>query len=135
MKKAEEKKTKAVNNNSFDVYIDFIFEDGIIFIAIRNNSDNPVFNVKVKFNSRFTGVNGMKEISSINLFRNIEFLAPQKEIRTFLDSSESYFNRKQPTTITAHIFYKDIQRKDNEIVVKHDLEIYRDIGYIIKNNN
>ena len=136
MKKTAEKRSKAadINNLSFDVYVDFIFDDGLIFILIKNNGSNPVFNVSVKFSSRLTGVNGLKEITSINLFKNIEFLAPQKEIRTFLDTSESYFNRKQPTKITTDIFYRDIQNKIHEVVIKHDLEIYKDIGYIIKKN-
>lgn len=104
----------------------------MFFIVIKNNSNNPVFKVKVKFNNRILGVNGSKEITSLKLFKNIEFLAPQKEIRTFLDTSESYFSRKQPTKIITEIFYKDIHNKSHEIVIKHDLEIYRDIGFIIK---
>jgi hypothetical protein len=136
MKKAAEKRPKTADiiNLSFDVYVDFIFDDGLIFILIKNNSSNPVFNVSVKFSSRLRGVNGLKEITSINLFKKIEFLAPQKEIRTFLDTSESYFSRKQPTKITTDIFYKDIQNKAHEVLIKHDLEIYRDIGYIVKKN-
>jgi hypothetical protein len=134
MKKKEVKKSKAieVTNLSFDVYTDFIFDDGLFFIMIKNNSSNPVFNVRIKFNSRILGINGSKEITSLNLFKNIEFLAPQKEIKTFLDTSESYFSRKQPTKITTEICYKDIQSKDHQVVIKHDLEIYRDIGFVIK---
>ncbi|OGU76914.1 MAG: hypothetical protein A2V93_07570 [Ignavibacteria bacterium RBG_16_34_14] len=136
MKKATEKRSKPddIIHLSFDVYVDFIFDDGLIFILIKNNSSKPVFNVSVKFSSRLTGVSGLKEITSINLFKKIEFLAPQKEIRTFLDTSESYFKRKQPTKITTYIFYKDIQNKDHDIVIKHNLEIYKDIGYIVKKN-
>ncbi len=134
MKKKEIRKSKAleVKNQAFDVYLDIIFENGLLFIVIKNNSNNPVFKVKVKFNSRILGVNGSKEITSLKLFKNIEFLAPQKEIKTFLDTSESYFSRKQPTKIMTEIFYKDIQNKNHEVVIKHDLEIYRDIGFIIK---
>jgi hypothetical protein len=134
MKKAGQKISKedSIRHNTTDVYVDFIFDEGLFFIVIKNNSTNPVFKVKVKFNSRINGLNGLKEINSINLFKNIEFLAPQKEIKTFLDTSESYFNRKEPTKIIAHIFYKDIQNKECENVVTHDLEIYRDIGYIIR---
>lgn len=134
MKKKEDKKSKtiAVINRTFDVFLDIIFENGLFFIVIKNNSNNPVFKVKVKFNNRILGVNGSKEITSLKLFKNIEFLAPQKEIKTFLDTSESYFSRKQPTKIITEIFYKDIHNKSHEIVIKHDLEIYKDIGFIIK---
>ncbi len=134
MKKKEVKKSKAieVTNQSFDVIIDFIFDNGLLFILIKNNSNNPAFNVRVKFNNRILGVNGSKEITSLNLFKNIEFLAPLKEIKTFLDTSESYFSRKQPTKIITEIFYKDIQNKEHQVVIKHDLEIYRDIGFVTK---
>ncbi len=134
MKKKEVKKSKAieVTNLTFDIYTDFIFDDGLFFIMIKNNSNNPAFKVRIKFNTRILGVNGSKEITSLNLFKNIEFLAPQKEIKTFLDSSESYFSRKQPTKITTEIYYKDVQNKDHQVVINHDLEIYRDIGFVIK---
>ncbi len=134
MKKKEIKKSKAieVTNQSFDVIIDFIFDNGLLFILIKNISNNPAFNVRVKFNNRILGVNGSKEITSLNLFKNIEFLAPLKEIKTFLDTSESYFSRKQPTKIITEIFYKDIQNKEHLVVIKHDLEIYRDIGFVTK---
>ena len=134
MKKKEVKKSKAieVTNQSFDVIIDFIFDNGLLFILIKNISNNPAFNVRVKFNNRILGVNGSKEITSLNLFKNIEFLAPLKEIKTFLDTSESYFSRKQPTKIITEIFYKDIQNKEHQVVIKHDLEIYRDIGFVTK---
>ncbi len=134
MKKAEEKKSNRIDviNQSFDVYLDFVFEDGLFYIVINNNSDAPVFNVRVKFGKKITGLNGKKEITSLNLFKNIEFLAPHKEIKTFLDTSESYFRRQQPTKITAEIAYKDVRNKDHQVVIKHDLEIYRDIGFIVK---
>jgi hypothetical protein len=131
LKKSPVKESKPAIS-SFDVYVDFIFDDGLIFILIKNNSSSPVFKVRVKFNSRLSGVNGLKEISSINLFKNIEFFPPQKEIKTFLDTSDSYFASKQPTKITTNIFYRDIKNKARKVVINHDLEIYRDIGYIIK---
>ena len=137
MEKVDKKKSTELDqtDKAFDVYLDFVFEDGLFYIVIKNNCNNPVFNVHVKFGNRMLGLNGKKEITSLNLFKNIEFLAPQKEIKTFLDSSESYFNRQQPTKIITEISYKDFQNKDHQIVIKHDLEIYRDISFIVKNNN
>ena len=137
MKRTDEKNIKIVeiSNQSYEVYLDFVFEAGLFYIVIKNNSNSPVFKVHVKFSNRMLGVDGKKEITSINLFKNIEFLAPQKEIKTFLDTSESYFSRKQPTKIVTEIVYTDIHSKNHKVVIKHDLEIYRDIGFIIKNNN
>jgi hypothetical protein len=85
------------------VIVDFVFEDGLFFIAVKNISANPVYDVSVTFDKKFTGVEGAKDISSLRLFRNIPFLAPQKEIVAFLDTSASYFRRRQPTNIRVYL--------------------------------
>src|SRR5260370_37340733 len=74
------------------VIVDFIFDEGLFFIAISNVSDQPAYRVSVKFDCRIYGLGG-KDICALPLFRNIEFLAPHKTITTFLDSSGSYFSK------------------------------------------
>jgi hypothetical protein len=113
-----------------EVILDFIFEDGLFFIAIKNIGAGPAHDVSVAFDKKFTGVEGAKEISAMPLFRKIPFLAPQKEIRAFLDHSASYFHRRQPTNIRATITFKDSAGVKHSSVLKHDLKIYRDIGYV-----
>jgi hypothetical protein len=71
-------------------------------------------------------------VSELPLFRNIEFLAPHKEIRTFLDGSASYFRRQEPLLITAQISYEDEAGKKYSRTIRHDLSIYLEIGYINK---
>jgi hypothetical protein len=112
------------------VIVDFVFEDGLFFIAIKNISANPVYDVSVTFDKKFTGVEGAKDISSLRLFRNIPFLAPQKEIVAFLDTSASYFRRRQPTNIRATIHYKNAAGAVCKSVIRHDLSIYKEIGYV-----
>lgn len=111
------------------VILDFVFEDGLFFIAVKNISANPAYDVSVTFDKKFTGVEGAKDISSLRLFRNIPFLAPQKEIIAFLDTSASYFRRRQPTNIRATIHCKSAAGAVCKSVVRHDLSIYKDIGY------
>lgn len=113
-----------------EVIVDFIFDDGLLFIAIKNIGDAPARDVSVAFDKKFSGVEGTKNISALPLFRNISFLAPQKEITTFLDTSASYFARRQPAKIRATISFKDGSGAARKTVVKHDLEIYREIGYV-----
>ena len=115
-----------------EVIVDFIFEEGLFFISIRNIGDRPVFEVAVKFNKKIFGVEGKKEVSALPLFKNIEFLAPQKEIVTFLDTSVSYFGRKQPTRLSVKISYRDSDGIKHVTTIRHDLEIYKEIGYIRK---
>lgn len=113
-----------------EVILDFIFENGLFFIAIKNISASPARDVSVQFDKKFTGVEGTRDISGLPLFRKIPFLAPQKEIVVFLDTSASYFRRRQPTNIQATITYKDTSGAPHKAVVKHDLRIYKEIGYI-----
>ncbi len=112
------------------VIVDFIFEDGLLFIAIKNISTRPAYDVSIKFNRPFTGVEGTKKISALPLFRHIAFLAPHKEIVVFLDTSASYFRRRQPTNIRATILCQDAAGSVCQSVIPHDLTIYRELGYV-----
>jgi hypothetical protein len=113
-----------------DVIVEFLFDRGSFHIAIRNIGDRPALGVSVKFSRKFTGASGDKEFSELPLFKNIEFLGPGREITTFLDTSHSYFRRKQPKKLSAQISYHDSFEREYETTIKHDLEIYRGILYL-----
>jgi len=114
-----------------DVLVDFIFEQGNLFITIKNTGTRPALNVQTTFNQPIKGLNGTKIISDLYLFKNIEYLAPQKEIRTFVDSASAYFERKEPLRITLNLQYGDERGKRFRKMIKHDLEIYREIVYLL----
>ena len=113
-----------------DVILDVIFEDGLLFLAIRNIGQQPAYRVAVTFDQRIQGLDGTCEISALPLFKNIEFLAPGREIKTFLDASASYFGRGEPARVTAHISFRTQTKRIRRRTIHHDLEIYRSIGYI-----
>lgn len=115
-----------------DVILDFIFDEGLFFISINNIGDKPAYKVSVRFNSKIYGLGGTKEISALPLFRNIEFLAPRKQIVTFLDHSNSYFSGKGPTKVSARISFLDSAEHKHVVTINHDLEIYREIGFVSK---
>ena len=115
-----------------EVIVDLIFEDGLFFIAVQNISDVPAYKVSTRFKPSFRGVEGTKQTSELPLFRNIEFLAPRKEIRTFLDRSALYFHRQEPLLITAQISYEDGNGIKYATTIRHDLSIYLEIGYVSK---
>jgi len=114
-----------------DVVLEFLFNRGVLFIAVRNIGARPATKVSVKFNKKIVGLGGTKEISALPLFKKIEFLGPAREIVTMLDTTGSYFQRKQPTKLTAQISYQDPERRKYETTIKHDLEIYRDLCYVV----
>ena len=128
-RKRSQTKPKRSELSEPDVIVDFIFDDGLLFIAISNLSDRPAYKVSVKFDCRIYGF-GDKDICALPLFRNLEFLAPHKTITTFLDSSGSYFSSGGPTKISARVAYHDFRGTKKVATIDHDLEIYREIGFI-----
>src|SRR5262249_41621609 len=115
-----------------DVIVDFVFEDGMLFVAVQNIGSQPAQRVQVAFDPPFKGLGGEVSIPELPLFRNIEFLAPSRCIRTLLDSSSAYFSRKEPAQITATVSYSDRSGHEFACTMLHDLAIYRDIAFVSK---
>jgi len=113
-----------------DVIVDFVFDEGKFFIAVENIGDRPAVDVSIRFDRPFTGVGGKRKISTLPLFKGIPFLAPRRRIVTFLDTSASYFARRQPTALSAAVTYTDTDGVKYKLVIRHDLEIYRDVSYL-----
>ena len=120
---------RAADGDRPEVLVDFIFDDGLLFIAVKNISDRPACRVSTSFDPPLYGVEG-KKIWEMALFRNIEFLAPRKEITTFFDTAASFFRREGPTMITVSLSYRDTAGRKYSATIRHDLAIYRDIGYV-----
>ena len=122
--------TSYVGSGRPDVIVEFLFDNGLLYISVNNIGDRPATNVSVKFNKKILGLNRTKDISALALFKNIEFLGPRREIVLLLDSSSSYFKRKQPTKISAVVAYRDLEKRTYEVTIKHDLEIYREFTFV-----
>lgn len=113
-----------------DVIIDFVFEDGMLFVALQNIGSQPALRVHVTFDPSFKGLGGTVSIPELPLFRDIEFLAPSRSIRTLLDSSAAYFARKEPELITVTVSYSDRSGQQFCDTILHNLAIYRDITFV-----
>lgn len=111
------------------VIVDFVFDQGALFIEIENIGTRPAFEVRVDFSHKLIGIGGTVEVSALPLFSSLEFLPGGKKISAFLDTSESYFRSGQPTQITARVTYKDARDTKLTQTIRHNLEIYRNIGY------
>ena len=115
-----------------DVFLDVVFEDGLLFVEIGNATLRPAELVEVKFGQSFNGLGGSVDFAKLRLFKRIEYLAPGRRIRALLDSSAAYFARKEPTKLTATIRFRDAEGKRHERAVTHDLAIYRDLPYVVQ---
>lgn len=113
-----------------EVFVDVRFDRGLLFLAVVNNGDRPALEVRVKFDRAFTGVGGAKRMQRLALFRKLEFLAPRKSIEAFLDRSDAYFARGEPTELTARVTWRTPDGARRAATIRHDLEIYRDLGYL-----
>jgi hypothetical protein len=114
-----------------DVIVDFVFEEGVLYVAVANIGERPALKVSCKFEPAFHGLGGSAEISRLPLFRNIEYLAPRKEIRTLVDSSAAYFARREPTKLKVTVAYRDESGARQQTTIAHDLGIYRDLAYVV----
>lgn len=113
-----------------EVIVEFLFDKGLFFIAVRNIGNRPAIDTKISFDTKITGPRNEREISSLPLFQALPFLGPQREITCFLDHSSSYFSRRQPTKICANVNYADPEGQKYQSQIQHDLEIYRQLPYL-----
>jgi len=131
---------KTIRLGAFDVVVDFIFDRGLFFISVKNTTDKPVFNIRSVFNKKIFGVPDDKRpgqrinVATLPMFKNISFLAPHRELKTFLDTSHSYFKRKQPAKITVRYTYQNSRGFNFVNSVVHDLNIYKQMSYIKRLN-
>jgi hypothetical protein len=112
------------------VILDVEFDRGLLSLVVANIGDRPAHRVRIRFEERFSGVGGTVRIDRLTLFRKLEFLAPHKSIPVFLDRSAAYFARGEPTRITAAISWLTPDGARRTSTIHHDLEIYRDLGFI-----
>ena len=113
-----------------EVIVDVVFERGLLFLVVANTGDRAALSVRVKFDRAFGGVGGTKRMHRLALFRRLEFLAPRKSIEVFLDRSDAYFARGEPTELTARVTWRTPEGARRAATIHHDLEIYRDLGFI-----
>jgi hypothetical protein len=114
-----------------DVIVDFVFEEGVLYVTVANIGERPALKVSCRFEPGFRGLGGSVEISRLPLFRKIEYLAPHKEIRALVDSSAAYFARREPTKLKVTVTYREEGGARRQTTIAHDLGIYRDLAYIV----
>lgn len=120
----------AQSESDLQVIVDFEFERGLLFVAVRNLGDRPALDVTIEFDQPFKGLGGSREMNRLALFQQLRFLAPDREIRTLVDSGAAYFARKEPTLLTASVSYRTAAGERRRHSITHDLSIYRDLAYV-----
>jgi hypothetical protein len=111
-----------------EVILDFTNEEGLLTIHLKNIGARPAYAVKTAFDRPFHGLDGKKCISEMRVFRNLEFMAPGKDLSQFIDVLGNYAKRKEPMRIAATISYRDREGKRYQERIVHNLRIYLELG-------
>jgi hypothetical protein len=113
------------------VVVDVVFEEGVLYLELANLASRPALAVTCTFDPPLFDAAG-RDVSKLRLFRRMEFLGPDRRVRTLLDSAPGYFGRKAPTSTVVSIKYKRPgDRRFATTTVKHDLAVYRELSYRI----
>jgi hypothetical protein len=112
-----------------DVIVDFVFDRGLLWLSLENLSDRPALKVSTTFDKPFRGLGGARDMTTLRLLKNVEFLAPRKAIRTLVDSTGAYFARREPAKLTATIAWRTTGGERRRATIVHDLSIYRELAY------
>lgn len=115
-------------NSRPEVILDFTLDDGLLTIHLKNIGARSAYAVKTAFDKPFHGFDGKKCISDMRVFRNLEFMAPGKDLAQFIDVLANYAKRKQPMRIAATISYRDREGKRYEERIVHNLRSYLELG-------
>ena len=113
-----------------DVIVDFNCEQGLLFVSLKNIGVRSAYSVCTVFDKPLVGLKGQKCISELQLFRCVEFVPPGKEFSQFVDSVATWFKQGRPNRYTITIRYSDRDGKHFRERIVHDLDIYKDLGYI-----
>jgi hypothetical protein len=114
-----------------EIILDFDFDDGVLFISLRNIGARPAHDVRTELTPPIRGLGARQQMSELPVFRGIAFFPAGKQIRFLLDSAAAYFGRGEPMRVAAHIKYSDDHGNSFDTVIQHDLEIYRSLPYRI----
>jgi hypothetical protein len=115
-----------------EVAVDFVFDHGLLHVAIENLGDAAAHRVRVAFDKPFRGLGGTCAISELRLFQHLEYLPPRKRIETFVDTTSAYFARREPLRLNAELSFRDARGRAYTRRIAHDLSIYKDIVYLVK---
>ena len=120
----------AASDRRPEVIIDFHVERGLLFVVLKNIGAASAYDVITRFDQRFRGLGGQKDMTGMALFRRVEFLPPGKQFLQFVDPVNAFFSRREPLRLKATVKYRDRDGARFEDEMPHDLQIYRDLGDI-----
>jgi len=99
-------------------------------VSLKNIGAQSAYHVCTSFDQPLRGIGGQKCISDLQLFRCVEFVPPGKEFTQLIDPVATWFKLDCARRYTIDISYRDREGQEFQERIIHDLDIYRDLGYI-----
>jgi hypothetical protein len=118
------------------VFLDFMVQEGELYIALHNFGTWPAAGVRVSLNQRVIDGDG-RVLNEKGLFTRLEFLAPQRALSTRVDTLQNYVRRAQPMELLATVEWIDFEDVENGRTklrsrrIKHDLRALADLKHPI----
>lgn len=113
-----------------DVIVDFHCDQGLLFVSLKNIGERSAYSVSTIFDKPLLGLSGQKCISDLQLFRCVEFVPPGKQFSQLVDPLSTWFQQDRPSRYTITITYSARDGKKFRERIIHNLDIYKDLGYI-----
>ena len=114
------------------IVVDFEVSADLVFVVIKNLSNRAALKLKIKPSVALKGLGGRKNIAALTVFKEISYLAPQKEIRVFVDSYSSFFEHQEKMLVKFSITYENEEGKVLRQHIEHNLAIYKDLIFFIQ---
>lgn len=117
-----------------EVIVDFECEQDLLYIVVANVGSSSAHRVFVKFDKEIKDFRGIR-MSGMDIFRKLEFLAPGRKIRLFVDSYSRYIKRKQPLQLRFSLTYFDRMNLSYSDTIRHNLGIFKGLVHNIERGN
>lgn len=114
--------------------LDFELIDESIYIRYYNASDIEAYNLSVEFSHSIPGFHGTRKISSLAVFRELNYMAPNKEFLIYVDDVGSFFEVLNIDSVRVDLKYQNKTGRRMSKSITHNLLVYKDIPIIIKSN-
>lgn len=111
--------------------VDFIPENGLMFVIIANYESFPLRDCKISFSETLPTVKGEK-LNHLNIFKHLTYLSPGRKICILAGETSSVLSSlREDKVVTISIKYRLPDGKKTAYSIKHNLSIYEDLPQII----
>lgn len=109
------------------VVVDVDQVDGLLWISLVNLGDEPAHDISVRFSRKVIGI-GATAYHTLELFRDVGFLAPGRGHRVVLDRTGDHLRtlreRGVDPDFTATTTFHDDRGRAHTSTARHNLAIY-----------